>query len=108
MLLLDENLSPKLAARLDGDFPGIKHVLHVGLDNDEDSRIWEFAKREGYVIVTKDKDYLDFSRRCGSPPKVILLTVGNCRLTILEGFLKTHRARITAFIDDQNSGLLQL
>ena len=60
MLLLDENLSPKLAAKLDGDFPGIKHVLHVGLDNENDSRIWKYAKSKGYAIVTKDKDYLVF------------------------------------------------
>ncbi len=108
MLLLDENLSPKLAAKLDRDFPGTQHVLHVGLDNDEDTRIWKFAKRENYTIVTKDKDYLDFSHRHGHPPKVVLLTIGNCRLTILESFLKTNRAIIMAFIDDKRSGLLQL
>lgn len=108
MLLLDENLSPKLAARLDGEFPGTKHVLHVGLDNDDDSKIWEYAKCEGYTIVTKDRDYLDFSRKHGHPPKVILLSIGNCRLTVLETFLKQHQVEIIAFVDDQNSGLLQL
>jgi len=43
MLLLDENLSPKLASKLkelfsSADNPDVKHVLHVGLDNAEDSR----------------------------------------------------------------------
>ena len=53
MLLLDENFSPKLASRLDKDFPGIKHVLHVGLDIDEDIQIWKFAKREGWPSLRK-------------------------------------------------------
>ncbi len=108
MLLLDENLSPKLAARLDGDFPGVKHVLHVGLDNEDDSRIWRYAKSEGYAIVTKDKDYLAFVRRYGPPPKVVFLTIGNCRLAILEIHLKTNRKKICAFLDDRDSGLLEL
>ena len=108
MLLLDENLSPKLASRLDKDFPGIKHVLHVGLDNAEDIQIWKFAKREGLAIVTKDRDYIDFAQHHGHPPKVILLTIGNCRLAALESLLQTECVQITDFLDDQNKGLLQL
>jgi len=74
MLLLDENLSPKLANKLEElfsstDNPDVKHVLHVGLDNAEDSRIWEFAKQEGYAIVTKDKDYMHFFSSTDSAPR---------------------------------------
>ncbi len=108
MLLLDENLSPKLTAKLDGDFPGIKHVLHVGLDNENDSRIWKYAKSKGYAIVTKDKDYLVFIGQYGPPPKVIFLTIGNCRSAMLEIHIKTNRGKICAFLDDRDNGLLEL
>lgn len=108
MLLLDENLSPKLAARLDQQFPGTKHVLHVGLDNDEDGKIWTFANAQGFTIVTKDKDYIDFSGRLGHPPKVILLTIGNSRLAMLENLIKTNREKIIGFIDQNSFGLLNL
>jgi predicted nuclease of predicted toxin-antitoxin system len=113
MLLLDENLSPKLPARLKGILPSdapleIKHVLHVGLDNDEDTQIWKFAKQEGYTIITKDKDYLDFAQRCGHPPKVILLTIGNCRLAEQENHLKKNTVKIATFLADESNGLLLL
>lgn len=76
MLLLDENLSPRLAARLDNDYPGIKHIVHVGLGGEDDYHIWEYAKGNGVAIVPKDKDYIDFSHQHGHPPKIVVFLNG--------------------------------
>lgn len=42
-LLLDENLSPRLARDLAASFPGSAHVRDVGLKGQSDHQIWTFA-----------------------------------------------------------------
>lgn len=53
-LLLDENLSHKLAARLADAFPGTVHVDGVGLRGQPDAAIWDYAGQHGFVLVSKD------------------------------------------------------
>jgi len=60
-LLFDENLSFKLRAKMQDVFPGSKHVRDLGLEQVDDIEIWEFAKHENFVIVTKDADFNDLS-----------------------------------------------
>ncbi|MGH9613748.1 MAG: DUF5615 family PIN-like protein, partial [Bryobacteraceae bacterium] len=67
-MLLDENLSSKLAAMLSGLFPGSLHVEHCDLESATDSQIWEFAKVNGFTIVSKDSDFYHRSVLSGSPP----------------------------------------
>ena len=58
-LLFDANLSPKLATRLAELFPGTIHVFETELVRDTpDERIWEYAKANGFAIVTADSDFL--------------------------------------------------
>lgn len=57
MLLLDNNLSPKLCRRLEPVFPGNQHVENVGLDNSPDSEVWKYAKANQLAILTKDSDF---------------------------------------------------
>jgi predicted nuclease of predicted toxin-antitoxin system len=42
-LLLDENVSPTLVARLAREYPGTAHVRDVGLRAAADERIWQHA-----------------------------------------------------------------
>lgn len=58
-LLLDENLSRRLVARLAAYFPGSEHVTNAGLEHATDREVWEFARRHDYVIVSKDSDFND-------------------------------------------------
>ena len=55
-LLLDENLSDRIVAKLADLFPDSTHVKTESLIQVEDSRIWEFAKENGFTIVSKDAD----------------------------------------------------
>jgi predicted nuclease of predicted toxin-antitoxin system len=77
-LLFDRNLSPKLVALLADLFPHSCHVQTAGLDCVDDVRGWDFARLNGYAIVTKDEDYNNLSVLRGCPPKVIWLQLGNC------------------------------
>ncbi|WP_016875795.1 DUF5615 family PIN-like protein [Chlorogloeopsis fritschii PCC 9212] len=70
-LLFDQNLSPNLINRLHELYPDSNHVYCLGLDRLPDIEIWEYAKREGFLIVTKDADFGDLSLLRGFPPKII-------------------------------------
>ena len=43
----------------------------LGFDQLPDREIWEYGKRENFLIVTKDADFSDLSLLCGFPPKII-------------------------------------
>ena len=76
-LLLDENLPPRLADVLRSEFSGSIHVHSCGLGSADDETIWEYARREGFTIVSKDSDFQERSVLRGSPPKVIWLRIPN-------------------------------
>ena len=42
-----------------------------------DKAIWEYAREEGYAIVTQDADFHEYSLLFGGPPLVIWLKCGN-------------------------------
>jgi predicted nuclease of predicted toxin-antitoxin system len=52
-------------------------VRDLGLEGKRDKEIWEFARSEGFVIVTFDSDFYDMVTLYGHPPKIIWLRMGN-------------------------------
>ena len=52
-LLFDENVSPRLAHTLAGEFPGSTHVRNAGLRGAEDRQVWDYAHKEGFAIASK-------------------------------------------------------
>ena len=79
-LLLDANISWKLVDRLKPIFGDCAHVDLIGLDVPaEDIDIWNYAENNGYIIITKDTDFVDLLELKGFPPKVVLLRTGNNR-----------------------------
>jgi predicted nuclease of predicted toxin-antitoxin system len=107
-LLFDQNLSPKLVNRLADLFPGSIHVQSVGLDCASDDQIWEYARLNGFAIVTKDEDHNNLSVLRGSPPKVIWLQLGNCATAQVEAVFRAHFVDIEAFEKDLSTGTLVL
>jgi predicted nuclease of predicted toxin-antitoxin system len=107
-LLLDHNLSPRLVARLDDVFPDCTHTAHCGLGEATDTEVWSFAQSQSYTIVTKDSDFADLSVLRGSPPKVVILHIGNCTTTQLEDALRRSADSITAFVVDAQASVLHL
>jgi predicted nuclease of predicted toxin-antitoxin system len=107
-LLFDQNLSPKLVNRLADLFPGSSHVQSIGLDCADDDQVWEYARLNGFAIVTKDADYNNLSVLRGCPPKVIWLQLGNCTTSQVEAVFRAHFAAIEAFEQDPTIGTLML
>lgn len=107
-LLLDENLSDRIVAKLADLFPGSTHVKTESLVQAEDSRIWEFAKENGFTIVSKDADFHQRSLVYGHPPRLIFLRTGNCATETLVEVLRRNAILISEFHDDADAGILIL
>ena len=76
-LLLDENLSRRLVPFLQHDYPGSNQVVLMGMESASDKEVWQRAKEDGSVIVTRDADFQELSLVWGQPPKVIRLKTPN-------------------------------
>jgi predicted nuclease of predicted toxin-antitoxin system len=107
-LLFDQNLSPKLVGRVASLFPGSTHVQSVGLDSASDEQIWEYARLNGFAVVTKDEDYSILSVLRGHPPKVTWLQTGNCTTLQVDALFRARSADIEAFERDPSTGTLAL
>lgn len=107
-LLFDQNLSPRLIGLLADLFPGSAHVRDVGLARADDATVWEHAKRNALVIVSKDADFRQLSFLHGFPPKVVWLRVGNGSTADVHALVRAHSADFEAFSADPVAALLVL
>jgi predicted nuclease of predicted toxin-antitoxin system len=107
-LLFDHNLSPSLVNRLRDLYPESNHVYRLGLDQVPDTEVWEYAKREGFLIVTKDADFSDLSLLRGFLPKIIWIRRGNCKTADIEAILRSHYDDIADLNDNETIGVLTL
>ena len=107
-LLFDQNLSPKLVKRLCDFYPNSNHLELIGLGTAEDTLVWEHAKDNNFVVVTKDADFADLSVLRGFPPKVVWIRRGNCSTADIENLLCEHNSEIEGLAADSTSGILTL
>ena len=107
-LLFDQNLSWRLPAKLADLYPDSQHIREVGMKESQDVDIWEYAKANGFVIVTKDIDFQQRSLLYGHPPKVVRLRVGNCTVQTIEDLLRRYSAVILTFEQDAGKSYLAL
>ena len=107
-LLLDQNLSRRLLPTLEASFPGSTQVQLVGMDTDDDSAIWAYAKAEGFAIVTKDSDFVELSAVRGMPPKIIWLNLGSVSNTVVRNKLLDHLIAIRSFLDSNEDGVFEI
>ncbi len=107
-LLFDQNLPPRLTRTLADVYPDSVHVREVSLREADDGVIWEYAKQNGFTIVSKDSDFQQMSLLYGWPPKFIWLRVGNCSVQAIEGLLREYSAIIHRFGEDESVAHLML
>ncbi|MBZ5642496.1 MAG: DUF5615 family PIN-like protein [Acidobacteriia bacterium] len=107
-LLLDENLSPRLTELLPDLYPGSVHVHECGLGSADDATIWEFAKANGFAIVSKDSDFEERSILLGFPPKVIWIRARNSSSAQIASLLTTAYPVIEHFVSGKQETCLVL
>ncbi len=107
-LLLDENLSYRLGARLADAFPGTVHVRDVGLSGAPDDAVWEHARANGLAVASKDSDFHERALLHGPPPKLVWIQRGNCSTRDIEAILRRHAADLERFGEDPDAAVLVL
>jgi predicted nuclease of predicted toxin-antitoxin system len=104
-LLFDQNLSFKLCRELADLFPGSSQVRLLGLERADDRTVWDFAKANGFVLVSCDVDFAEMAALFGPPPKVIWLRRGNQPTEVIAALLRGHAAVIGNFAHDESACL---
>ena len=107
-LLFDQNLSFKLCQMIADLFPDSSHVRSHGLSEVADRVLWEFAKANGFAIVTQDVDFAEMAGLLGSPPKVIWLRTGNQTTLAVAALLRRHAQTIQSFEADNGTACLEM
>mgnify|MGYP001572660868 CR=1 FL=1 len=107
-LLFDQNLSRHLVHHLSNIFPDSSHVLLLNLDKADDEKIWAFALKNNYTIVTQDTDFYEIAMLFGHPPKVVLLYCGNASTMEILKLLTENYLKIIDFIKAKEFACLEL
>ncbi|QDA61476.1 DUF5615 family PIN-like protein [Hymenobacter jejuensis] len=108
-LLLDENISWRLAAYLQPYCAEVLHVRDIGLANSPDTTIWRYARQHGYDIITKDEDFLRLVITEGFPPRIVAVQNAQIPVGKLAEFLLARLSQLQEFLGEQKEfGLLLL
>jgi predicted nuclease of predicted toxin-antitoxin system len=101
---LNAHLSPKLASWISQEFNvNCVAVRDLGLRDASDRDIFDEAKNQNAVIMTKDSDFVDLVLRYGSPPQIVLFTMGNTSNSELREILSESFSKVLALLDSGES-----
>ena len=108
-LLVDENVSWRLAAYLRPHCEVVLHVRNIGLAESPDTSIWRYARQHGYDLLAKDEDFVRLVVAEGFPPRVVALQNAQVPVKMLAKFLLARLPQLEAFLGEQTEfGMLQL
>lgn len=107
-LLFDQNISHRLLNLIQDILPESKQVRGLGLENQSDKQIWEYAKENEYIIVTFDADFYDFSLVWGHPPKIIWIRTSNQTTKNVEEILRKFMSTMQEFLKDNELACLEI
>lgn len=107
-LLFDQNISFRVLRLLPDSFSDCRHVRSVGLNDCNDSKIWQFAKQYDFTVVTFDADFFDISVLKGFPPKIIWFRTGNLTTSEIAEHIILNYSNIVSFIDSSDQNCLEI
>lgn len=107
-LLFDQNISHRILNHIQDILPEAKQLRDIGLENNSDKQIWEYAKKSDFIIVTFDGDFYDFSLVWGHPPKIIWIRTYNQTTKNVEEILRKYIDKIQDFKNDIDLACLEI
>ena len=107
-ILLDQNLSFKIKKEIKDVFSELKPISDLKLSDTDDLNIWQYAKINGYSIITFDADFIDISTIKGFPPEIIWLPMGNSTTYKIVQIISNNQFLITEFLSNHENGCLEL
>lgn len=89
---IDAQLSPALALWVNQSFSMVSACSLRSLDlrDADDEVIFQTAKLQNAVLMSKDADFVKLLERFGPPPQIIWITAGNTSNARMREILATH------------------
>ncbi len=78
------------------------------MESADDDAVWQYAKDNRLIIVSKDSGFHDRSLLRGAPPKVIWLRIGNSTTQQIRDILRRHIEEIHDFEQSEEETFLVL
>ena len=96
---IDAQLPPSIANWINQQYENIeaKAVRELGLRHALDPEIFNEAKEQNVVVMSKDDDFIEMVDRLGPPPQIMWVTCGN-----------TSNAKLKEILDKTLSQALEL
>ncbi|MSU59909.1 MAG: hypothetical protein EXS35_17370 [Pedosphaera sp.] len=86
--LVDAQLPPALARWIASQGHQATHVFDFGLQTADDPVIWERARNDRAVIISKDEDFVDRWLLSDRPVPLVWIRKGNCSNRMLMAWLE--------------------
>jgi predicted nuclease of predicted toxin-antitoxin system len=99
-LLIDEQLPPQLKPWFAARDCNAAHVFDIGLKSAPDHRIADYASKQGYILVSKDDDFIELARRLGV--QLLLIKCGNLITPKLIALLELRWPEAAPLLQDCN------
>ena len=86
--LVDAQLPPALARWIVSQGHQATHVFDIGLQSADDPVIWERARSQNTVIISKDEDFVDHWLLSAEPVQLVWIRKGNGANQALRAWLE--------------------
>lgn len=107
---IDMHISPIIAKWLSEETGWIvKSSYTLQFNTVEDLTIYYKAKESGRVIlISKDSDFPEIISRLGSPPKLIVINIGNCSNKEMWSFIKSRIYKAVEILNTEQVDIIEL
>lgn len=99
--LVDAQLPPALAAWIEGRGHQASHISDLGGVSVSDGTIWEIARRDDSIIVTKDRDFAIWAAARRNGPQVVWIRLGNATSRSLLSWLEPRWEQIESRLHEK-------
>jgi predicted nuclease of predicted toxin-antitoxin system len=108
-LLLDENLSWRMIKMLESISEEIIHVSNLKITQPaDDISIWNYAKKNGFTIISKDDDFEKIVLLRKAPPKLIYLKTYNLDTKKLVNLILEYKEKIVDFVNSNENDIFEI
>ena len=103
MIIIDAQLSPYLAIWIKEFFQIEAYsVSFLGLKFASDFEIYQYARNNDMVVMTKDIDFVKLVEKYGSLPKILWITSGNTSNSRMKEILGKHLQQALLLLEMNN------
>jgi predicted nuclease of predicted toxin-antitoxin system len=97
--LFDQNISFRVFKLLRDTFTEVNQISVLRLENKSDFKIWKYAKKNNFTIVSFESDFSDLANFYGHPLKIICVRTGNITTKYIANSFTENESQIKAFVE---------